>query len=314
MQKKYILRWQSLFILFSFMSAFFLAGCQAYSIFSDRAVEDYRDWKDTDTDLVKRVLIGSLEVKTFYSAPEINTKITHALIGKLSQKRYEVFSVGHNGIPQEVWQSLTPSQQKTDSIALATVARQYGLTAFVRYGFDDVRTISKSSGVLWFRKVKYLAEVQFFVEVYDAETGTKLFDEIFMFDQTLLGRDDYEELQNEKIVEIPNFDKLIQKLGSQMGSAIVKTLNKVYWKGYVSSATDSTVVFTGGAKSGFSAGKKLGVYATRKSAVGKSGFYYRPGDLIGEIQITAVFPDRIEAKILSGKDIQIGDTVRRTSK
>ena len=76
----------------------------------------------------------------------------------------------------------------------------------------------------------------------------------------------------------------------------------------------STVVFTGGSRSGFSVGRKLGVYATRLSAAGKSGFYYRPGDLVGEIQITAIFPDRIEAKILSGKDIQIGDTVRRTSR
>ena len=304
----------SFFIILCVLIPLLMGGCQAYQTFSDRAREDFRDWKDTDTDLTKRILIGPMEVKTFYDLPEKNALITKSVMERIPAKRFEILSVGEGGVPVEVWQSLSPQNQKTDSIALATVARQYGVTAFVRYGFDDVRPNSKSSGFWWFRKVKYLSEVQFFVEVYDAETGTKIFDELFMFDQKLFGEDEYAELQDEQIVEIPNLDKHIRKLGNKMGTAVSKVLDKVYWKGYVTAVNDSAVTFTGDVKSGITTGKKFGIYATRMSAQGKSGHYFRPGDRIAEVQVMSVSAGKIEAKILSGSGIQVGDAVHRTDK
>ena len=304
----------SFFVILCILLPLFMGGCQAYQTFSDRAREDFRDWKDTDTDLTKRILMGPMEVKTFYDLPEKNALVAKAIMEKIPAKRFEIVSVGAGGVPMEVWQSLSPSNQKTDSIALATVARQYGLNAFVRYGFDDVRPTSKSSGFWWFRKVKYLSEAQFFVEIYDAETGTKIFDELFMFDQKLFGEDEYVELQDEQIVEIPNLDKHIRKLGNDMGESITKVLNKVYWKGYVTAVDGAVITFTGGTKSGITTGKKFGIYATRVSAQGKSGYYFRPGDRIAEVQVTSVSADKIEAKVLSGSGIQVGDTVHRTER
>jgi len=291
--------------LFSFASL--IAGCSLFPAIKKIAC----DIKAPACDLKKKVGITLFENHTFYAVNNFE-KIFHI---KLAENIKEtcpdilIIKPGDKGYPDQMAVLKKLSSERIDNLVLAKTGRKLGLNAIVTGSLIDISGNKENRGILWFKNTYNFIRFQIVIEVYDTETGAKIFDDSFVH-EIEVDELDLNNLKTGNTNEIPALTDALLNASIPIGEKICDAVNIQPWKGYVISSFDDKIIISSGKRSGLILGDKLEVYYSGSIFEGKDGRkFFIPGPRIGEIKITALYPDKAEASPVSDKNIKIGSVV-----
>jgi hypothetical protein len=198
-----------------------------------------------------------------------------------------------------------------DGYALAILGRQLGLNAVVTGSLEDIRVIDELQGVLWTKDTQHLVLVFIRVGVFDTRTGTKILDNTF--DRRIEIDDlEYRLIQESEQIKLPVLNETLNRLLTDVGDSICDAIRDQPWDGYITKIDGDRYVIPSGTEVGLESGDILEVFDGSRIMEGIGGQrFFVPGLKIGEIEIVAITEDRLEAKLVSGKDIKKGSSVRR---
>lgn len=199
----------------------------------------------------------------------------------------------------------------TDNYSLAVLGRQLGLNAIVTGSLEDIRIMDELRGV-WITKDTYhIVQVFIRVEVSDTRTATKLLDETF--DRQIEIDDiEYQIIQESDKINLPELNKTLNKLLTDVGDSICDIIKDQPWTGYITKTDGDKFIITSGTRIGLKLGDFLEVYDSSRIIEGIGGQrFFTPGLKIGEIEIVAITENKTEARLVAGEGIVVGSTVRR---
>jgi hypothetical protein len=198
-----------------------------------------------------------------------------------------------------------------DNYSLALIGRQLGFSAIVTGSLEDIRFNDELQGILWIKDTHHFVEVVIRVEVNDARTATKLLD--YKFTNEVEIEDlDYQMIQQNDRVRLPMLNETLSQLLAEIGSEICQTVKDQPWTGFITKADADRFSISSGSEIGLKVGDVLEVYDSSRIIEGVGGQrFITPGLQIGEIEIVTITAQTSEARLISGKDIIKGSTVRR---
>jgi hypothetical protein len=198
-----------------------------------------------------------------------------------------------------------------DNYSLAVLGRQLGLNAIATGSLEDIRMMDELRGVWITKDTHHLVQVFIRVEVSDTRTATKLLDETFKR-QIEIDDIEYQLIQQSDEIELPQLNETLNKLLTDVGDSICDTIKDQPWTGYITKIDGGKFVIPSGTRTGLKLGDILEVYDSSRIIEGIGGQrFFTPGLKIGEIEIVAVTENQTEAKLVDGKEIAVGSTVRR---
>lgn len=193
---------------------------------------------------------------------------------------------------------------RLDAFGLAVFARQENLNAVVTGMVLDAAVSNELSGFLLWKAPEGRLRVLLLVEVYSAETATKLFSQTFEYEIEVSGKapDSTEELRK---TDMPLIRQALGELAEKIGKQVGDVLEDLPWRGYVTNIVDDRITLSSGAENGLEQGNILGLYDSRILDGLDGRKYFLPSDAIGRMQVTDVFEDRTEGVLLQGRQISI---------
>jgi len=198
-----------------------------------------------------------------------------------------------------------------DNYSLALIGRQIGLMAIVTGSLEDIRVIDELQGILWTKDTHHFVEVNIRVEVNDVRTATKLLDNTFVREIEIEDLD-YEMIRQSDRIQLPALSETLSKLLADIGSEICHTVKDQPWTGFITKAEQNRFTISSGSEIGLKVGDVLEVYDSSRIIQGVGGQrFFTPGLQIGEIEIVNITQNTSDARLISGKDILKGSTVRR---
>jgi len=203
-----------------------------------------------------------------------------------------------------------PSGQR-DNYTSATIGRKYGFNAIVTGNLLEIKIDQEATGFWWFKGSRPYIELLAGAAVLDTETGAKLKDEYFRR-KIKIPEETFESLQTNETRMLPALITLLQQVADDVGKSICSAVNAQPWKGYIISVLTDKVILSSNTDTGLVPGDLLEVFDSGSTFRGHEGQqFFLPGLKIGEIRITAVYPNRSEAVVVSGSEIKEGCSVKR---
>ncbi|MBU4185582.1 MAG: hypothetical protein KKC23_05165 [Proteobacteria bacterium] len=273
------------------------------------------DIKTPAGDLKKKVGITFFENRTLGAVNNFE-KIFHTKLAETIKETCPdilIIKPGDTGYPDQMAVPPKLASERIDNLVLAKTGRKLGLNAIVTGSLIDISGNKESKGILWFKDTHNFIRFQIAVEVYDTETGAKIFDDSFD-DEIEVDELDLNNFRTGNANEIPALTDALLNASIPIGEKICDAVSIQPWKGYVISSVEDKIIISSGKRSGLILGDKLEVYDSGNIFEGKdSQKFLIPGPKIGEIKITALYPDKAEATLISGKSITVGSVVKRTN-
>ena len=288
-----------------------ITGCSTYSNMKKKTKRIVRDYKAPDGDLKKRVGIALFENKTSFVSKGLQETLVKDLVETIKTSCQDILLLEPDDPDYPDYLVNLPRQAsgRIDNFYLAKAGRQLGLNAIVTGSLIDIKNHKKKRGILWFKDVYNFVQVRVMVEVYDTQTGTKLFDESYMHE--IEAEEEYvtsTNLTNEIRTDIIN--DALKSIAADMGEQICDAVVLQPWKGYITSIFAEKVIISSGKNMGIKPGNIFEVYDSNDVFKGAEGQkFFIPGLKTGEIEITAVYPDSAEAVCFSGQNIQPGSSI-----
>lgn len=296
----------AIFFLFSF--AALIAGCSFLPAIKKIAC----DIKTPAGDLKKKVGITFFENRTFGAVNNFE-KIFHTKLAESLKENCSdilIIKPGDPGYPDHMAVAPRLASERIDNLALAKRGKTLGLNAIVTGSLIDISGNKESKGLLWFIDTYNFIRFQIAIEVYDTETGAKIFDDSFD-DKIEVNELDLNNFRTGNANEIPALTDALLNASVPISEKICDAVSIQPWKGYVISSVENKIIISSGKRSGLILGDKLEVYDSGNLFEGKeSQKFLIPGPKIGEIKITALYLDKAEASTISGKSIKVGSTVK----
>ena len=272
-----------------------------------------RKWRLSDEDLLRKVGIINFENNSIRSTTEFQ-------------------NIFHKGLPDYMNENCTgilvddpksgsllslvkePPKLKSghlDNYSLAIIGRQLGLNAIVTGSLEDIRIIDELQGILWTKDTHHFVDVIVRVEVNDIRTATKLLDHTFMR-QIEIEDLDYQLIKQSDRIRLPELSETLSKLLADVADEICHTVKDQPWTGFITKAAGDQFTISSGSEIGLEVGDVLEVYDSSRIIEGVGGQrFITPGLQIGEIEIVNITANTSEARLVSGKNIIKGSTVRR---
>ena len=217
---------------------------------------------------------------------------------------------GDSNYPEELARLPMQMPGKIDNFDLAKIGRRFGLNGVVTGSVVNISPDNKKKGILWFKDTHYYVQVQISAQVYDTETAAKLLDESFVH-EVEVDEADLDSINTESGIQASIIDEALKAIVDKMGEKICTAVILQPWKGFITSIDAHRIMINSGKKTGLKIGDLFDVFDSSGIFKGAGGQrFFIPGVKVGEIKITTVYPDKAEAILLSGKDIQAGFSIR----
>ena len=145
----------------------------------------------------------------------------------------------------------------------------------------------------------------------DTRTATKLLDQTFKR-QIEIDDIEYQIIQESDKIDLPQLNETLTKLLTDIGDSVCDTVKDQPWTGYITKVDGDKFMIPSGTRTGLKLGDILEVYDSSRIIEGIGGQrFFTPGLKIGEIEIVNITENQTEAKLVDGKGIEPGSTVRR---
>ncbi len=290
----------------------FLNGCGAFNSIKESTRKIIPEFTSPDGDLKKKVAIAGLKNLVLSAKQDIGAAIDksyHEVVSS-SCSNLQFIKPGDSGFPDNLNQIPQTISGSTDNVAIVQIGKRLGLSAVVSTQFLPVTVRKEDRGYLWFRKKHQIVWIKAALEIYDIETGAKILDEAFT-QQFRINDTDAEEISKGNVSHVPAVEKAALKIITDIGKAVCKSVAGQSWKGYIREVSADVLTISSGSISGLGTGRILHVYSSGTVIRGLEGQTYQMiGKKAGEIRVTNVFPDRVEAVGISGGGFQAGDVVK----
>jgi hypothetical protein len=312
----YTFIWIVLFILV------FFTGCSTITDVKDTTVKATKATVDAttklipyvgspDSHIIRRVSVIPFENTTIFKQLPLEKVFENMIVQYLSESCSGIQLVTQ--VSPDFPESLKPvaSSSAFDNLTMVKKGREAGLNAIITGGIFNLSLDKEDEGILWFRKTEDRLQLQFFLEVFDMESGAKIFDNHFIHEIKNMAP---EEIQAFKVAQpalfasiSQNLDKLAKDIAPKICDAIVTQP----WTGYVASVDDNQVFLPFGTSIGIKKGEYLEIHDGGQVVENFTGQQFiLHGKKIGEIKITRIEEKSSTGEIISGKDIQAGNLVK----
>lgn len=293
-------------------AVFVISGCSPLTAIKKTTRKITRDITGAGAKQKKTVALIAFGNKTRIPAAVFQKTLHRDLTAKLIDACPDAILIapGDSAYPDFL---ANPPRQKNgelDNFSLAQSARKLGINAIVTGTLAGITTNQKMKGFMWFKSPLSMAQISVGVEVYDTETASKLLDERFV-QETEMAEAESDSRGEARIEDSPAVAAALSRLVDPVGERICDEIARQPWKGFIISISKEKLVISSGRSTGIVPGDRLDVYDSSKVIEGAGGQrYFVPGLKTAEIQVTAVFPKRSEAVILSGTVAKEGSSVK----
>lgn len=253
-----------------------------------------------------RIALTWFENRTTLASPLMDEVFYNRMIPLLQEKsgNTRVILPGDVAYPKGLDGFSRDAFGRLDAFGLAVFSRQENLNAVVTGMVLDAAVSNELSGILLWKATEGRLRILLLVEVYSAETATKLFSRTFEYETEVTGKapDSTEELRK---ADMPLVREALGELAEKIGNQVGDVLEGLPWRGYVTNVVDDRITLSSGAESGLKPGNMLRLYDSRVLDGLDGRKYFLPSDAIGHMQVTGVFQDRTEGTLLQGRQIGI---------
>jgi len=289
-----------------------LLGCTAFSDLKHTTEKITNNIGISGNRLVKIMGVAPFEDKTPFGERQFARFFQTSLMDYLVEAcpEYELLRPGEAGYPQELAMLPRKPSGRISSLDLAQTGRHLGLNAILSGAIVNISGSEEKKGILWFKDVYYYIQVQVVVELYDTETGAKILDRS-VSRQFEVDESEYEAIRSHKLVDFYAVNEALQDASNELAWPICDALKDKAWTGFITSVDGQSATLSCGENQGLAVDDVLNVYNSFEIIDGsQEQQFFSPGAKSAEIRITAIYPDRAQATLISGDPLRAGSSVR----
>ncbi len=199
------------------------------------------------------------------------------------------------------------SMPDPDMTTLCQGARQAGYQGLVVAAIRDIRVSTIRSGILWFRKQRYLAHFSVTADLYDPYVSAKVVSGV-VESKVRISENVYESYRSGTASSIEKLDDEMVDAAEALGERIGEALSDMKWKVAVRGTEGDRLVIPAGTSVGLKEGDRFIVFDGRRQLAGQQGErFIVPGYEVGTFQVDAVAEQKAEGRASAEGKIQYGD-------
>ena len=263
-------------------------------------------------ELKKKVGVLVIENKTPFALPVFDMSFYNNMVEAISKtcKRCVFIKPGDKDYPDFFTTVPKDSSFGIDSLFLKKISKELGFNDIIFVSVLGVFFEKEDRGMMWFKNVQNVMNIQLLVSVYDTVVGAKIYDVGFEnkidIDETAL-----DLILADKIIDKSILIEPVEKIVAQINKPVGELLNAIPWQGRIISVSEeSNIILSSGHDAGLVPGNIFDVFDMKIIEGFQGQAFYMPGDKTGEIQIKKVYQDSSMAVLVSGTDAKAGSLVR----
>lgn len=299
----------AVFLIFFSLSCF-MTGC---SLFSSGTKDGGKEiTKPSGNNLIKRIALTKLENKSFIGEGEFEEIFQKDLFLKFQKACPGILLIKPEETGNNILSGKLPKigSGQIDSFKIAEAGREAGVNAVITGILIDITGVEEKRGFLMFERSQSFARIDMLINVYDAATGTKIYEE-HIKQQIEIAEHEYDALMGKTPKCVLEFKNQIMDVLFLIGKSVCGSLKNQPWQGFVISDQGNRLKVSSGENAGLKAGMVFDAYDAGKIISGADGQkFFMPGQKTGAVKITDVFRDKAEAIVLTGRDITAGSILR----
>lgn len=201
------------------------------------------------------------------------------------------------------------STASIDAVSISEQGRRAGYQGLITAAVSDISPVARKTGMFWMRKTRHFIQYAITVDLYDPYSAAKIVSKVTE-GAMRISEQDYDNLKSGAVASIDDLNESIDDVAQEHGEHIGKALADHQWKSAVIKVHEDRIIVPASGRSGLKEGDRLVVFEGRRLLENQhGGVFIAPGVQVGELQITAVDDQMIEAKALNAGNIQKGDIV-----